>query len=174
MSTTLYRHFDSNDNLLYVGISLSAYERFKQHLSQSGWSIQSIKMTMQHYNTREEALIAEKDAIINERPIHNKVHNTKYKGISILDGVYERLDKLATHINNDKNPITVKEEFNRRIKKWMDQYDFIRDSLDAQQWIEYCYNREINPGHSGSSWVDSTPRYDCWKKGSVEWSRFGY
>lgn len=76
--TTLYRHFDSNDNLLYIGISLSAMNRLSQHEDNSHWFNSISKVTIEKYNTREEALKAEKDSILLEKPLYNKVFN-RYK-----------------------------------------------------------------------------------------------
>ena len=71
---SLYRHFSATDELLYVGISLSAVARLGQHERHSGWfgSIASVKV--EHFDTREEALAAEKAAIQGEDPLHNKHH----------------------------------------------------------------------------------------------------
>ena len=76
MNTTLYRHFDSNDNLLYIGISLNEFNRFKQHMVNSDWSNDAAYTTYERFNTREEALKVERDSIINEKPLYNKVYNT--------------------------------------------------------------------------------------------------
>ena len=74
MPCSLYRHFSATDELLYVGISLSAVARLGQHERHSGWfgSIASVKV--EHFDTREEALAAEKAAIQGEDPLHNKYH----------------------------------------------------------------------------------------------------
>jgi len=73
--TCLYRHYDKDDNLLYVGISLSAYTRLSQHKSNSEWAATAVKMTTEPFNSRVDALEAEKKAIINEKPLFNVVHN---------------------------------------------------------------------------------------------------
>lgn len=75
-TTTLYRHFDSNNNLLYIGISLSALNRLGQHKDNSHWFNSISNVTIEKFNTREEALIAEKDSILLEKPLYNKVYNT--------------------------------------------------------------------------------------------------
>ena len=36
--TCLYRHYDKDDKLLYVGISISAYTRLSQHKINSKWA----------------------------------------------------------------------------------------------------------------------------------------
>lgn len=78
MNTDLYRHFDSNGNLLYVGISLSTLNRLGQHKDNSHWFNSISNITIEKFNNRDKALIAERDAIINEKPLYNKVYN-RYK-----------------------------------------------------------------------------------------------
>ena len=70
-NTDLYRYFDAEGRLLYVGISFSAIARASQHRSGKGWWVQVANMTVEHLSTREEATEAERVAILTERPIHN-------------------------------------------------------------------------------------------------------
>lgn len=69
--TQLYRHFDSEGRLLYVGISLSAITRLAQHRSASHWSRAIASVRIECFDTRREALAAEAKAILEERPLHN-------------------------------------------------------------------------------------------------------
>lgn len=73
-TTDLYRYFDADGRLLYVGISLSAVARAVQHKNSSHWWSSAVTMTKQTFDTRDEALAAERDAIRAERPFHNKIH----------------------------------------------------------------------------------------------------
>lgn len=73
----LYKHWDKNDNLLYVGISLSAVARLKQHSRKADWYDKIAKITIEKFCSREEAIDAEKLAIIMEKPLFNKQHNKK-------------------------------------------------------------------------------------------------
>jgi len=75
--TTLYRHFDKAGTLLYVGISTSAAARLVGHKHGSGWFDDLATITIEHYDSREEALEAEKKAIINEKPLYNRDHNKR-------------------------------------------------------------------------------------------------
>lgn len=75
--TVLYRHFDAAGCLLYVGISLSAVNRLKQHVADKEWACDIATVTVQQYPTREDALDAEKAAIIAEKPLWNVIHNKK-------------------------------------------------------------------------------------------------
>jgi predicted GIY-YIG superfamily endonuclease len=71
MKTSLYRHFDKDGTLLYVGVSLSHFARLQQHKSASMWFDKIANVTIEQFETRAEALRAETKAIINEKPLHN-------------------------------------------------------------------------------------------------------
>lgn len=73
--TALYRHFDGDSRLLYVGISLSPTYRLSQHRLEAPWFRAIRNVTIEYLPTRDAALFAEKMAIRRERPIHNVVHN---------------------------------------------------------------------------------------------------
>lgn len=87
--TDLYRHFDVAGNLLYVGISFSAINRFSQHKYGSEWSKKVSKITIEKYESREDALIAEAQAIHKEKPKFNIAGTTRppkvYKSVTIKE-----------------------------------------------------------------------------------------
>lgn len=68
--TQLYRHFDSDGALLYVGISLSAIRRLCEH-RQSPWTDNIANVTVEKFNSLEAAREAERAAIRTEKPRHN-------------------------------------------------------------------------------------------------------
>lgn len=70
-ATCLYRHFDSEGNLLYVGISASVMMRQASHSRESNWAKSIAKIEISWYDTYEEAYQAETDAIVAEKPKHN-------------------------------------------------------------------------------------------------------
>ena len=69
--TQLYRHFDAEGRLLYVGISLSTIFRTKQHRDNSSWFASISKITIETFPSRQEAWEAETLAIEREKPIFN-------------------------------------------------------------------------------------------------------
>jgi len=75
--TDLYKHFDSDHRLLYVGVSLSSIARLRQH-RQSDWYNDIAWVARKVYPTRAAALEAEREAIQQERPLHNKTHNPRH------------------------------------------------------------------------------------------------
>ncbi len=69
--TQLYRHFDCNGVLLYVGVSLSALHRLSKHRKHAHWFNQIKRVEIEDFETREEALAAEGDAIVRRLKRHN-------------------------------------------------------------------------------------------------------
>lgn len=75
--TCLYRHFDGAGALLYVGISLRPFGRLRTHARGSHWSRTIVRVELQWFASRKEALIAEARAIHGENPIHNITRNRR-------------------------------------------------------------------------------------------------
>lgn len=74
-TTTLYRFYDKNDQLLYVGISSNPARRAHEHSKDKPWWADVARSIMEHHPTRESAAAAEVAAIVTESPLHNVVHN---------------------------------------------------------------------------------------------------
>lgn len=72
--TKLYRHFDAEGRLLYVGISLGVLHRLAQHMNGSHWAEGIARVEVESFPTRGAALAAERTAIRTEQPLHNVVH----------------------------------------------------------------------------------------------------
>lgn len=109
MSHYLYRLYDANDQLLYVGISKSAIRRLHQHLEAQPWSEQIATQTIERYATRIELEAAEKQAIEREAPIHNVIYN-KAKRFTAASGQKPRdilkvNDVVAFGLRNGHCPV---------------------------------------------------------------------
>jgi predicted GIY-YIG superfamily endonuclease len=76
----LYRHYDADGALLYVGISASSVGRLVSHRAKSRWFDLVTRVDIERFTTRAEALRAERSAIANERPIFNVRHKPTYGG----------------------------------------------------------------------------------------------
>jgi hypothetical protein len=70
--TTLYRYFDAEGRLLYVGITGQTAMRGLQHARYSQWWPRVASATYEHFATRAEAESAELAAITNECPRYNR------------------------------------------------------------------------------------------------------
>lgn len=93
----LYRYFDKNDRLLYVGISKSAPARLAQHIGVSHWAYQITRVNIEKYPNRAAARAAELQAIKNENPVHNI--EGRRDGMSAFDA--RRADSTLDDLKRD-------------------------------------------------------------------------
>lgn len=66
----LYRFFDADDALLYVGITVNLPIRLRAH-AHKGWHAETRRITVDWFDTEDAAREAERQAIRSERPLHN-------------------------------------------------------------------------------------------------------
>lgn len=70
--TYLYRVFDAEKQLLYIGITENLKDRFNGHSHQSGWFNAADSLAVEWYESRGLALKAESRAIRAELPPWNR------------------------------------------------------------------------------------------------------
>jgi predicted GIY-YIG superfamily endonuclease len=82
--TCLYRLYDAEGTLLYIGISYYPDERIHRHRSDRNWGadIDMSKNRFRWYDTRPEARAAEIKAIHDERPLHNVAETPFHRRVS--------------------------------------------------------------------------------------------
>jgi hypothetical protein len=68
----LYRHYDEDKVLLYVGISENPMDRTLGHARSSEWVRYAFSATAEWFDSREEASAEEKRAVETETPIFNR------------------------------------------------------------------------------------------------------
>lgn len=73
MSACLYRCYSSDEQLLYIGISIRAATRLREHGAQSSWFGSVARIAVEHFASRGDAASAELLAIRTERPKFNIV-----------------------------------------------------------------------------------------------------
>lgn len=91
MKTILYRYFDSEGELLYVGVTGDNTKRQSQHRRNSFWFGEIASATYEHFDNREDALAAETLAIRTEKPKHNIAKH----GITLMRSPYMHMIYLA-------------------------------------------------------------------------------
>jgi len=67
----LYRHFDADGRLLYVGASINAVRRLANHRDEAAWFERLARIEVEHFIEKDDMLIAEAEAIKAERPEFN-------------------------------------------------------------------------------------------------------
>lgn len=72
MTFELYRQYDADGVLLYVGMSISTITRLRGHKSTSHWFKSVVFIAVERFETLEECAEAEKQAIRNEHPLFNQ------------------------------------------------------------------------------------------------------
>jgi predicted GIY-YIG superfamily endonuclease len=72
--TALYRLYDADEQLLYIGITYDPLKRLEQHSRREWWPLVEIAK-VQWFDNRARAATAERDAIKAEDPKHNIVYS---------------------------------------------------------------------------------------------------
>lgn len=69
--TALYRLYDTDDELLYLGVSFNPDARWEQHRNEKHWAHLVVRKAVEWYPTRPAALVAEAEATAVEKPLHD-------------------------------------------------------------------------------------------------------
>lgn len=77
LPTTLYRAYDSDGQLLYIGIAVNWAARWDKHRQRSPWFSDVARVDVMTYQSRSDAAAAEAAAIKLECPKHNIEHTDK-------------------------------------------------------------------------------------------------
>lgn len=130
---TLYRLYGDSDQLLYVGISNQWRERFHQHEKSQTWWDEVCHISLERFKTRDEAAAAERIAIREELPAHNKQHSQTYE---TLQDHFDKLkffihydvpvDELHSELIEDAKSLYAMTYFQRRGKKSIDVAGILR------------------------------------------------
>ena len=67
----LYHHYNSKNELLYVGISLNALNRLISHKHTSSWFGEIALIKIKHYPSKREVMAAEKKEVQTKKPKYN-------------------------------------------------------------------------------------------------------
>ena len=72
--TALYRAFAADGPPIYIGISSNWGLRWQQHAAACPWFYDVVRLEVQWFPTKADALVAEAEAIRAERPKYNWTH----------------------------------------------------------------------------------------------------
>lgn len=72
--TAIYRHYDRDNQLLYVGISKDPFRRLGAHMAAAAWASVIDRMTVEWAEDRDQAIRLEKQYIKAEQPhLHQRL-----------------------------------------------------------------------------------------------------
>ena len=94
--TYLYRSFDRDGRLLYVGISVSPATRLGSHVLTAPWWPLARTITIEPFLSRESAGDAETKAIREEHPIHNVALHKENHRASRLNWISDKYSNRAS------------------------------------------------------------------------------
>lgn len=123
--THLYRLFDKEDRLLYVGISKKVFNRINEHMKEKSWACEIAREEVQRFPNRGEASHAEIEAIKNEKPLYNIQHqdrSNKYQTMA------KKSDELWAAMTTEE-----REEAKEAMSKLADS---IRDAMHSGEWFK--------------------------------------
>ena len=109
MKTALYRHYDADGALLYVGVSLSPIARTSSHARSSDWFYQVARIDVEWHKDRMSAMKSEVSAIRLEFPKKNRAHSCR--GFAEIYGP-QLVQSLSDYLKN--NGISAR-EFAQRV-----------------------------------------------------------
>ena len=96
--TAVYRLYDANDVLLYIGSTEKPHQRFLHHRAQTTWWDKVVRQDLEWYDDREAAEVAERKAIASEDPVHN-VQHSKVRKPHPKDSYMDRASPFWRYMN---------------------------------------------------------------------------
>ncbi len=119
MRYELYRHYDENSVLLYVGISYSAFLRLRNHKNASAkWFDKLSTIKVDHYPSKRSAEIAELKAIKDENPLYNRNSKAFGDGKITYEDVVKFFGSQANAVRILRIPQTTISAWRRGIPIW--------------------------------------------------------
>ena len=85
----MYRLYNAEGDLLYLGISYSALARIAQHSKSQAWWAAVVRIEVESFTmvSRRTMETAEREAIIREQPLYNKHHAGSHRPASRFDWI---------------------------------------------------------------------------------------
>lgn len=105
LETDLYRFYDKDGVLLYIGISCSFIRRMSQHKSNKDWWNRVAIIKRQPIFSRSMALKVEADAIRNEHPLFNLAGTENNKNRNQIVINFHKLPKWRKGVVRDKEQL---------------------------------------------------------------------
>lgn len=138
---SLYRLYDANGTLLYVGIAENPKTRWKQHARAAPWwpLVDETRSRVEWHSSRADAEAAEKAAILAEDPVHNIVWSPRrtfaprpkvteisgFKAMSVQDLRASLKERMEAAMYLDEPTIVTKHGKPRAVLISQESYDVL-------------------------------------------------
>jgi predicted GIY-YIG superfamily endonuclease len=163
MDEALYRFYDSDSKLLYVGISSNWQARLKQHYKDSQFHSEATLITIERYGTRAEVEAAEKLAIETELPKYNKAFNPNFEDPA------KHLTKIKNWVYSNMQPDEDHAGMVRDLRKL-----FLNDNLWEKKTASFIayYFLELLPAWAHEYKTDCNQCIHAWHSKQAElWAK---
>lgn len=118
MTHTLYRFYDAEDRLLYVGLSVNPGRRLEKHRGTQPWWSDVARIEMEQHLDMQTLRAAEREAIETERPLYNVKFNGRPEQILVW-----LCDECGAPVEDGDGYLTVKYADIREYKRSHDAFD---------------------------------------------------
>lgn len=115
--TALYRAFDSDGRLLYIGIATDWGHRWSRHRQRSAFYAQVASLAIEWHPTREAAALAERAAVEGEEPLHNIEHTAR--------------DRRPARFQRNKNKLHARSFDHLEHARSLQHYHLAYEAIDA-------------------------------------------
>lgn len=109
--TSVYRYYDRDGLLLYVGITGRGTARNAEHNKTKDWWQFVVRQNVDHYRTREEAHTREVELIEDHTPPFNTQHNPAAAAMRAAYFQYRALPSAQRHVS----PIAIEQALERKL-----------------------------------------------------------
>lgn len=129
--TALYRLFDTEGRLLYVGIAFNPDSRWAGHSASKSWWPDVAEKRIEWHETRSAAVAAERAAIAAELPLYNKQDSPQpYEGVTTKEGTMpSRVVRIDSDIWDDYGKLCEEKGIARSVDLRM----YIKREINAYQ-----------------------------------------
>lgn len=136
----LYRFFDAEDVLLYVGRTVDPGSRWKNHSKAKPWWIDVVTVRAEHFPDLESVSAAERRAIETEHPRYNIVHR-KPRTAALAETPKTTPDVVALGLRDGRCPVGL-------VVDWGEFSEFA--TLDLFGWLggDFDAGRVSYPVHA--------------------------
>lgn len=135
----LYRAFDDNGVLLYVGVSYICEARLRNHALVSDWFKRAKKFDVMRYPDRQSALAAERKAITTENPLCNRYRPKIQKQLPPhyqLGSSHELRDLIAAAGMSQAQAAAALGKTQRMVEYWLSgEHEPPKMAILAMRWI---------------------------------------
>ena len=124
-TAAVYRMFDAEGQLLYVGVTSTFGRRMHVHSERKEWWPLVVTLTVEQFGSREEADAAERLAIATEDPVHNVVgtqhaHDAhRVPAGSSIPVMVRMSTELLAKLDADRGELNRSEWIRRLVARWV-------------------------------------------------------